>query len=293
MFSLDRNFVFGDKKHPANSSQINRSQSFNIAAIPSSNNWWERSSEKEHYYHIIPRVKNFLDEEQKSYDTVPSLDEPTPDYDEEIIIRHINNDTDDDVGEEPIADYDDSKPISTSEYEEKSMTPPSLYDLGVSSSFIIPQTSITPSSETYTQEQTYIPPTPPPLPISVMEQKKTTFRCRTIADKITADHKLILKDELETITNTIKEKQSGNNTISVRKYLKAFLTWEVGQLINRFESGLCGSCRCYEYAEKSSGRYHQDTVFASTIPWSLSRTPEKLRFECRLETLYKDRPQRE
>jgi hypothetical protein len=197
MHSLDRNSVFNDKKQPTSNLNINRSHSFHISIQPT-NDWWEKPIQKQSSYQMIPRVKECFDDEQKSI----SLDEPTPDYDDEIIIRTISND---DIGEEPIADYDDSKSTPTCELEEKSDTSPTPYDLGVSSSFIAPLTSITPSSEIETQNQSSIPPTPPPLPKTTIEQKKTTFRCRTIADKITPNHKLILKDEGE------KEKPSGKN----------------------------------------------------------------------------------
>jgi len=205
MCSLDRNFVFGDKKQSSNCTHINRSHSFQIP-IQSTNDWWDKSLENQSYYHIIPRVKEYLDDEQKSI----SLDEPTPDYEEEdTIIRQINNNND--IDEEPTVDYDDPKSIPTCEFEEKSETLPTHYDLGVSLSCNAPQTSMTPSSEISTQEQSPIPPTPPPLPNSTIEQKKTTFRCRTIADKITPNHKLILKDEVETITNVIEQTQTGIN----------------------------------------------------------------------------------
>ncbi|CAF2802697.1 unnamed protein product [Rotaria sp. Silwood2] len=207
MHSLDRNFVFGDKKQSLNYSHMNRSQSFHISTSPS-NKYRDKYLEKEHFYHVIPRVKHRLDDEQKSIETISSLDELTPDYDDDIIIRRINNNNNnnDEIDEEPIIDYDDSKSTLTPDIEEKPITPPALYDLGVTSSFIVQQTSITPSSESFTQEQSSIPPTPPPLPNTIIQQKKITFRCRTIADKITADHKLILKDEIETITEVPEEK---------------------------------------------------------------------------------------
>ncbi|CAF4860682.1 unnamed protein product, partial [Rotaria sp. Silwood1] len=205
MHSLDRNFVFGDKKQLTNYSNINRSQSFHISTT-SFDQWQDKSLEKEHFYHVIPRIKHHLDDEQKSIETISSFDELTPDYDDDIIIRRINNNNDD-IDEEPIIDYDDSKSILIHNIDDKLITPPTLYDLGVTSSFIVQQTSITPSSETFTQEQSSIPPTPPPLPnITTIQQKKLTFRCRTIADRITADHKLILKDDIETITEVPEEK---------------------------------------------------------------------------------------
>jgi hypothetical protein len=217
MYSLDRNFVFGDKKQPSNYININRSQSFHIP-IQSTDDWWEKSSPKPYHHYSIPRVKECFDEEQKSV----SLDEPTPDYDEEeeeIIIRRINNNND--IGEEPIEDYDDPKSMLTSEHEEIPLT---HYDLGVSTSCNAPQTSITPSSEISTQEQSSIPPTPPPLPNTIIEEKKATFRCRTIADKITPNHKLILKDEIETMTNVIEKKPSGKSKIFVNLFNSIILS---------------------------------------------------------------------
>jgi hypothetical protein len=199
MHSLDRNFIIYDKKQSSINRNINRSQSFHIS-IQQPNDGWDKSS----YYQIIPRVKECFDDEQNSI----SFDEPTPDYEDDvIIIRSVN---DEDIGEEPIADYDDSKSTPMYEFEETSPTP---YDLGVSSSCIVPPTTITPSYETSTQDQSSPPPTPPPLPNITIEQKKITFRCRTIADKITPNHKLILKDETETKTKTIEEKQSGKTKL--------------------------------------------------------------------------------
>jgi hypothetical protein len=203
MHSLDRNFVFGDKKLPLNGTNVNRSHSFHISIQPP-NDWWEKSLQKPNYKHIIPRVKECLDDEQKSI----SFDEPTPDYEEEqeFIIRPIDRN---EIGEEPTVDYDEPRSTPTYEPEETSSTP---YDLGVSSSFIAPQTSITPSSEISTQNQSPIPPTPPPLPNTIIEQTKINVRCRTIADKITPNHKLTLKDEIEAKTNPTEEKQSGKKT---------------------------------------------------------------------------------
>jgi hypothetical protein len=205
MHSLDRNFVFGDKKQLINNSHINRSHSLHVQSSSSSNDWWENSLKKQHYYHIIPRVKHTIDDEQKSIETIPSVDELTPDYDEEFIIRPVKHDDNESINEEPIADYDDH------ELEEQSAAPPASYDLEVSSSHRAPHISLTPSCETCTQEEPSIPPTPPPLPnTTIIEQKKTTIRCRTIADKISTDHKLILKDTAETTTiNIVEKKQSG------------------------------------------------------------------------------------
>jgi hypothetical protein len=173
MHSLDRNFVFGDRhKQSMNRLFVNRSRSFNIFA----------PTTKQDNYHLIPRVKLNLDKEN-----IP-IDEPTPDYDEEIIVRRIENNHD--IGEEPIVDYDDPKSIINNESDEKSIT---QSDFGISSSFIVPQISLTPTSE----EQLSTPPVPPPLPNLIIEQKKISVRCRTIADDLSSDHKLILKDNEE------------------------------------------------------------------------------------------------
>ena len=202
MHSLDRNFVFGDKKVTPNGTNVNRSHSFHVSIQPP-NDWWEKSLQKaahdhHHHHHIIPRVKECLDDEQKSV----TYDEPTPDYDEETeyVIRPIHHN---EVGEEPTADYDEPKSTPTYELEESSSTP---YDLGISSSFIAPQTSITPSSEIDMENQSPIPPTPPPLPSTFIDQAKVTFRCRTIAEKITPSHKLLLKDETETNTTLTEDR---------------------------------------------------------------------------------------
>ena len=194
MHSLDRNFVFGEKKISMNgTTTVNRSQSFHIPTQTSSDCW-----EKSHYYQIIPRVNETFDQDFKSL----SSEEPTPDYDDEIIIRPITNY---EVGEEPSIDYDEPESTATYALEETSPTP---YDLGVSSSFIAPLTSITPNSEIDTHDQSSIPPTPPPLPASLTEQTKITFRCRTIAESITPNHKLILKDHTETTKSTLTEDKS-------------------------------------------------------------------------------------
>jgi hypothetical protein len=167
MHSLDRNFVFGDRKQLTNRLFIPRSHSFNIVTS------WNKKIKLNPSDQLIPRVKieNFL------------LDEPTPDYDEDII-RTIKNNKN--IHEEPIIDYDESKQNQT---DEKSTT---QSDFGVSSSFIVPQTSTI-----STEEQTSTPPVPPPLPDLNIEQTKVTFRCRTIAEELSSDHKLILKDANE------------------------------------------------------------------------------------------------
>lgn len=192
MHSLDRNFVFGEKK----SSSINRSQSFHIPTQTSSDQW-----EKSHYYHVIPRVNESLEQDFKSL----SSEEPTPDYDDDdddLVIRVMKND---EIGEEPTIDYDVSESSPMYPPDE---TSPTMYDLGISSSFIAPLTSITPNSEMDTHDQSPFPPTPPPLPDSFSEQTKITFRCRTIAESITPNHRLILKDQTEMKTKSIEDKSA-------------------------------------------------------------------------------------
>lgn len=209
MHSLDRNFVFSERKLPLNHISVNRSQSTHITSSPKAG-WWGKSSDKEHVYHIIPRVKHCFDGERKSMQTISSSDELTPDYDEDnIILQSIGNISKDDTCEEPTADYDDSKSTIDPDAEEKIVASASVYDLGVSSSYVVHHTSITPSSETFTQDQSSIPPTPPPLPYENREPKRITVRCRTIADTITADHKLILKDKTETIEEVSEEERKG------------------------------------------------------------------------------------
>ena len=209
MHSLDRNFVFCEKKASAHLSLMNRSQSFNHATLPS-HDWHPEPLTKHKSHQLIPRVKSVFDEEDKSIGTIPSVDEPTPDYDEEIIVHRKHEDTDEEIGEEPAVDYEDSKPISTSERDDRLAVSSTLYDLAISSSFTVPLLSVTPSTESHTQDYSSIPPTPPPLPFTTdNQQSKSTFRCRTIADQITVSHRLILKDSIETITTVTDEKKSG------------------------------------------------------------------------------------
>ncbi|CAF3698323.1 unnamed protein product [Rotaria socialis] len=209
MHSLDRNFVFSDRKQLSNFTNINRSQSLHISKAPMHNRK-DKSHDNEPYYHVIPRVKYRPDDEQKSIETMSSVDELTPDYDDDdIIIRPFETNSNDEIGEEPAIDYDDSKSIEIAETEEKPTILPTDYDLGVTSPFIVQQISTTSSSTgTYAHPQSSVPPTPPPLPNTITQPKKTAIRCRTIADQITADHKLILKDERETLPNIYKEKLS-------------------------------------------------------------------------------------
>lgn len=209
MYSLDRNFSYGEKKQSSNCSYINRSQSLYITKTPQLN---RKENSQEHYYHIIPRVKCRFDDERKSIETISSIEELTPDYydDDDIIIKPIKTNSNDEIGEEPAIDYDNSKSNETDE-RLTNTTQTTPCEPEVTASFIIQQSSTTPSSGTYTQERTSssIPPTPPPLPTSMIVPAKTTFRCRTIADKITSDHRLILKDEVDRLPKISEIKSPG------------------------------------------------------------------------------------
>lgn len=210
MNSLDRNFVFCEKKASAHLSLMNRSQSFNHATLPL-HGWRPEPLTKHRSHQLIPRVQPVFDEEDKSIETIASVDEPTPDYDEEVIVHRKQEDTDEEIGDEPAVDYDDSKPSSTPDHDDQLPVSSMLYDLGVSSSFTVPLLSVTPSTESSTQEYSSIPPTPPPLPVSSdSEQVKSTVRHRTIAHQITANHQLILRDSVETTTTVKKEKKPGS-----------------------------------------------------------------------------------
>jgi hypothetical protein len=182
MHSLDRNFILSDRKQLLNHLFVSRSHSFNICKS------WNKKSEHNSSNHRIPRAKINFNKKTNL------INEPVPDYDEQIIIRTIQNKNE--INEEPIADYDDPQANITCQSDEKSNK---HFDLGVPSSFIIPQTTIDTG-----EEQRLIPPVPPPLPNLNIEQNKITFRCRTIADKLSSDHQLILKDEKETINESGK-----------------------------------------------------------------------------------------
>lgn len=186
MNSLDRNLIVNQRK-PC----VPRSHSFNITM-----NRKQRRVERKFSYHFIPRVKmNF---EQRNI----FIEEPTPDYDEsteEILIRTNHNNID--VDDEPTVDYEDTKAMFTGgESEEKTTT---QSDQCASSSFIVPQTSIN-----VTDEQQQLTPSIPPPPLLDLNttSKPRGFRCRTIADKLSSDHKLILKDQEDE-----KEEQKSNN----------------------------------------------------------------------------------
>ena len=187
MCSLDRNFIVNEKK-PV----VNRTQSLHFSIQPI-DEWWKQPPG----HHLIPRV-------QASFD---DTDEPAPDYDEpeeEIAIHTIENTENTD---EPSIDYDESNNTATYELDQTSSTPE---DLGVSSSVPAPQPTLTPVSDINLDYQALYPPTPPPLPDNFLESNRITFRCRTIADQITPDHKLISK------SMSIDEKSSPISTPSDR-----------------------------------------------------------------------------
>ncbi|CAF3149893.1 unnamed protein product [Rotaria sp. Silwood2] len=177
MHSLDRSFIFGHHKQSTKTNSIRtRSHSFNICTF------WNDKSDDNSYDYFRSNIKNDFNKENIS------IHVPTPDYDEQnedIIIQTLKPDND--ISEEPMIDYDDSKSIIKYDLDDKSII---HTDHEILSSFIIPQTSTINS-----EEQMSIPPLPPPLPNLDNKQKKITFHCRTIADKLSFDHKLILKDE--------------------------------------------------------------------------------------------------
>ncbi|CAF0959915.1 unnamed protein product [Rotaria sordida] len=169
MNSLDRNFVFGYNKQSTTNSIITRSHSFDICTS------YNDKSDEISYHNFKSKIKNNFNKEDIS------IHVPTPDYDEQnddIIIQTLN--IENNINEEPIIDYDDSKSIIKYELDDES-------NHEILSSFIIQQISINNNEEQI--------PTPPPLPNLDNKQKKITFHCRTIADKLSSDHKLILKDD--------------------------------------------------------------------------------------------------
>ena len=169
MNSFDRNFLVNRRK-PC----VPRSHSFNVTMRKQ-----HRRVERKFSYHFLPRVKmNF--EKRNIF-----FEEPTPDYVEAVEEIPISNNTE--LDDEPTVDYEDAKTLLTAaESEDKTMTTPS--DQGASSSFIVPQINTA-------DEEEFIPsiPTPPLLNLNTAP-KPRGFRCRTIADKLSSDHKLILKD---------------------------------------------------------------------------------------------------
>ncbi|UJR31493.1 hypothetical protein I4U23_018982 [Adineta vaga] len=181
MHSLDRNFVFGNRKQASNHLHKTRSHSFNICAS------WNKKSELNTYQHLIPRVQTTQFQKQDLRSK-----EPTPDYDEsndDIFIRTIGNKNDIENEEEPIADYDDSKSNLEYDIDGKSFT---HSELGVSSSFIIRQASSTQMNIT----DEHIPTSPSFIDLS-SDQKKSTFRCRTIAENLSSNPQLIFKGKEE------------------------------------------------------------------------------------------------
>lgn len=164
LHSLDRNFVLSEKKLVA----INRSQSFNPSALT-----------KTKSFQMIPRVRSdFLDE------ISASIDDLTPDYDQEILVEHLSEESDD----ETMKSHDENQQESSG-----------------ASSVVIPLSCTTPSTES---NDFSIPPTPPPLApiIDSPDRPMTKIRCRTIADRISSDHKLILRDSTEPKTNLYEKK---------------------------------------------------------------------------------------
>ena len=186
MSSLDRNFVLGDRRQLINNLLIPRSQSFQIGTSQN------RKAKRKSSFQLIPRVHINFKKENVIFD------EPTPDYDEqdeEVVIRTIEHVQE--IGEEPVADYDDSRDVINGESDEKTTI---HSDQGASSSFIVPQ-GLTNSSD----GQGSAPPLPPPLPDLNIEKRYVTFRCRTIADRLSLDHKLILKEDKEEPVNCSSE----------------------------------------------------------------------------------------
>ena len=176
VYSLNRNFVSANHEQVKNHSFMGRSCSFNIGAT--------KNIKSEHYSydHLRPRIRIDFNKEH-----IP-VKLPTPDYDEpneEIIMYTIENENN--IDEEPIVDYEDSKPTMKYEFDGKTKA---YSDCEVLSSFMISEIT-TDNNDT----QLLIPPRPPPLPNLNLQPKKITVRCRTIADKLSSNHKLILKDE--------------------------------------------------------------------------------------------------
>lgn len=165
MNSLDRNLIINERRQ-----LVPRSHSFNVTSRKA------RRVERKYSYHFLPRVKLNFSKRNIFFNQLMSKDDQSN-------VKIDQNE------EEPTIDYDDSKTMLTNgESEDKTIT---QSDQGASSSFIVPQTSIDSTNEL---EST--PPIPPPplLNDNTTEQKTRGFRCRIIADKLSADHKLILKD---------------------------------------------------------------------------------------------------
>ncbi|CAM4894758.1 unnamed protein product [Rotaria socialis] len=197
MHSLDRNFVFSNFKQSIPNSPMVRSYSLNICTC-----WNEKSDE------------NSCDPDRGGQDKIDSTKEiisielPTPDYDEineDIIIKTIKNDIN--TSEEPIADYDDSKPTIKFESDFKSSEQSTL---DILSSYTRP-----PELTIKSQEDTFTPPLPPPLPNLYIQHKENTLYCRTIADSLSADHKLILKDEHDE-EEYLKESESPKSSSQIQ-----------------------------------------------------------------------------
>ena len=184
MHSLDRNFVFGDRKLSHHHPRMPRSHSFNICTL--SNNY-NRKASQQSQYQILQRAQRRWQKE-----TV-SVSEISPDYGEEnqeFILRKKTVNGVPSGNDESTDDCQHPQPTTIHELDEKSSA---RTDQGVSSLFVIPPTLVTPTSEELSS--TSPPPTPPSLPNLNPEQKSSvTFRCRAIADGLSTDHKLISKD---------------------------------------------------------------------------------------------------
>jgi hypothetical protein len=160
MHSLNRNFIVNDRKQSHQYSFFSRSHSFNICTL--SNNYNQKLTRNAQH-------------QMTSHARYPSnRDVVTPDYDEQT-----RTTTDDDRQATTITESDEKTCVTT-------------MDRGVSSSsFIVLSSSTLPSND----DDSLLPPKPPPLPILTNEQKLSIpVRCRIIADFLSADHKLILKD---------------------------------------------------------------------------------------------------
>ena len=210
MHSLDRNFVFSDRRHAGNHRiLINRSQSFNQSALPS-HEWLERSPPppprtKQVDHQIIPRVRHVRDDGQKSIETIASVDELTPDYDEDVLVRAHQKDTDD---EEPMIDYDDSM----HEHEEQSIVSPTMYELDPSSSVALPEATITPTSAAWTQEPTPLLEILSPLPSTDTEpMKKVVFRYQTSSNEPTSHHKQSRSEHLGSSPGSAEDRLSSKH----------------------------------------------------------------------------------
>ena len=166
MHSLDRNFVFGDRKQESrNYSIITRSQSFNICTL--SNNY-NRKFNLCSSVRLIPRARFQNKKEERSIVT-----EITPDYHDDIVLKNS----------EETQQLVDSLPTSTTSDSNENLLPSN--EQPPSSSLANP-----PSQEIRTDEE----PTSAPLQLERSSKPLLVVRCRTIADCLTPEHKLIPRD---------------------------------------------------------------------------------------------------